>query len=249
MKKLTCYILEDEPQAISLLEQYILKIPALELIGSSTSALQGVVFLQDNPVDLVFIDIQMPDLTGIQVMSILGSNQKYIITSAYSEYALEGYKHNVLDYLLKPISFNRFFSSYTKVKNLLESFIVPKDLKELYRKSSREQTLERQEDFLFIKTDLKWVKIALSDILFVQGLKDYLQIHLENEKLISLGTMQGLLDKLKGDNFMRIHKSYIINLARIDSIERNRLFIQQHIIPIGSTYQGEFQQWFEGNRC
>ncbi|MHC5310306.1 LytR/AlgR family response regulator transcription factor [Myroides sp. LJL116] len=249
MNKLTCYILEDEPQAISLLEQYILKIPALELIGSNTSALKGVSFLQDNPVDIVFIDIQMPDLTGIQVMSILGSNQKYIITSAYSEYALEGYKHNVLDYLLKPISFNRFFASYTKVKNLLESFVVAKGEKEVLGQSSREQTLERQEEFLFIKTDLKWVKIAFSDILFVQGLKDYLQIHLENEKLISLGTMQGLLDKLKGDNFMRIHKSYIVNLARIDSIERNRLFIQEHIIPIGSTYQGEFQQWFEGNRC
>lgn len=249
MRKLTCYILEDEPQAISLLEQYILKIPTLELIGANTSALQGVSFLQDNPVDIVFIDIQMPDLTGIQVMRILGSNQKYIITSAYSEYALEGYKHNVLDYLLKPISFNRFFASFTKVKNLFDSFVVSKSEQSLVRQNSREQTLERQEEFLFIKTDLKWVKIAFSDILFVQGLKDYLQIHLENEKLISLGTMQGLLDKLKGDNFMRIHKSYIVNLARIDSIERNRLFIQQHIIPIGATYQGEFQQWFEDNRC
>jgi len=232
MRVINCIILDDEPMAVALLSKYVDKIQNLNLVKATTNPFEVLEFTNSNSVDIIFIDIQMPELTGIQLMEMLGNKTKFVITSAYSEYALQGYEHNVIDYLLKPVSFDRFYKAVVKVQEVF-----------------KEQTFtnvitaeEKSDDFLFVKTDGKLIKINLNDLQFVEGLKDYLYLHLKNEKLIVLDTLKDFELKLP-NNFMRVHKSYIVRLDQIESIERNRLFIQNKIIPVGDTYKTKFQDW------
>jgi len=232
MRVINCIILDDEPMAVALLSKYVDKIQNLNLVKATTNPFEVLEFTNSNSVDVIFIDIQMPELTGIQLMEMLGNKTKFVITSAYSEYALQGYEHNVIDYLLKPVSFDRFYKAVVKVQEVF-----------------KEQTFtnvitaeEKSDDFLFVKTDGKLIKINLNDLQFVEGLKDYLYLHLKNEKLIVLDTLKDFELKLP-NNFMRVHKSYIVRLDQIESIERNRLFIQNKIIPVGDTYKTKFQDW------
>ncbi|MDM1346849.1 LytR/AlgR family response regulator transcription factor [Myroides marinus] len=226
MSSIRCYILDDEPMAVALLSDYVNKSPQLTLVGSSTSALQALTDLQQLEVDLCFIDIQMPELTGLQIMSLLGRKTYFIITSAYNQYALEGYEHNVIDYLLKPVTYERFFKSIQKATPILSMPIT----KEEPKKTS-------QENFLFVKTDGKHIKVQYEDLKYVEGLKDYLVLHLANEKIITLSTLKEMEEKLPSTLFIRVHKSYIINKQHLDSIERNRLYIDKAIVPIGETYK------------
>lgn len=232
MRVINCIILDDEPMAVALLSKYVDKIQNLNLVKATTNPFEVIEFTNSNSVDVIFIDIQMPELTGIQLMEMLGNKTKFVITSAYSEYALQGYEHNVIDYLLKPVSFDRFYKAVVKVQEVF-----------------KEQTFtnviaaeEKSDEFLFVKTDGKLIKINLNDLQFVEGLKDYLYLHLKNEKLIVLDTLKDFVLKLP-NNFMRVHKSYIVRLDQIESIERNRLFIQNKIIPVGDTYKTKFQDW------
>ena len=232
MRVINCIILDDEPMAVALLSKYVDKIQNLNLVKATTNPFEVLEFTNSNSVDIIFIDIQMPELTGIQLMEMLGNKTKFVITSAYSEYALQGYEHNVIDYLLKPVSFDRFYKAVVKVQEVF-----------------KEQTFtnvitaeEKSDDFLFVKTDGKLIKINLNDLQFVEGLKDYLYLHLKNEKLIVLDTLKDFELKLP-NNFMRVHKSYIVRLDQIESIERNRIFIQNKIIPVGDTYKTKFQDW------
>jgi len=232
MRVINCIILDDEPMAVALLSKYVDKIQSLNLVKATTNPFEVLEFTNNNSVDVIFIDIQMPELTGIQLMEMLGNKTKFVITSAYSEYALQGYEHNVIDYLLKPVSFDRFYKAVVKVQEVF-----------------KEQTFtnvitaeEKSEDFLFVKTDGKLIKINLNDLQFIEGLKDYLYLHLKNEKLIVLETLKDFELKLP-NNFMRVHKSYIVRLDQIESIERNRIFIQNKIIPVGDTYKTKFQDW------
>ncbi len=234
MKKITCVILDDEPMAVALLSKYVEKISNFELIKATTSAFEVLELIASVKVDVLFVDIQMPDFTGIQIMELTGNKTKFVITSAYSEYALQGYEHNVVDYLLKPISFDRFYKSVLKIQTLFKK--TPPESSETIRIE------EKQEDFLFVKTDGRLVKISLSELQFIEGLKDYVYLHLKTEKLIVLDTMKEFEGKLPAE-FMRVHKSYIIRLDQIASIERNRIFIQNKIIPIGETYKSRFQDW------
>jgi len=218
--------------AVALLSKYVDKIQNLNLVKATTNPFEVLEFTNSNSVDVIFIDIQMPELTGIQLMEMLGNKTKFVITSAYSEYALQGYEHNVIDYLLKPVSFDRFYKAVLKVQEVF-----------------KEQTFtnviageEKSDEFLFVKTDGKLIKINLNDLQFVEGLKDYLYLHLKNEKLIVLDTLKDFELKLP-NNFMRVHKSYIVRLDQIESIERNRIFIQNKIIPVGDTYKTKFQDW------
>ncbi|WP_413511190.1 LytR/AlgR family response regulator transcription factor [Myroides odoratus] len=238
MNPIRCFILDDEPLAISLLTEYTKNIPQLALVGASTSALEALRVLEEEPIDLLFIDIQMPQLTGLQIMDILGDKTKYIVTSAYSEYALKGYEYQVLDYLLKPISFERFYKSIQKAKEHFQP--VVKDM-------PQPKQLEEAE-FLFVKTEGKLIKIFLKDLLFVEGLKDYLCLHLKKERIIILDTFAELEKKLPQTQFMRVHRSYTIRLDQIDTIERNRLFIADKIIPIGKTYVDQFQLWIKNHK-
>ncbi|OJX49807.1 MAG: DNA-binding response regulator [Flavobacterium sp. 38-13] len=236
MKTIRCAILDDEPMAVALLSKYVEKISSFELIKATTNPFEILELIAQTTIDVLFIDIQMPELTGIQMMEMLGNKTKFVITSAYSEYALKGYEHNVVDYLLKPISFDRFYKCIQKIESLAQE--KPAPTVEIAAK-----TEEKPDEFLFIKTDGKLVKINLNDLLLVEGLKDYLYLHLKNEKLIVLDTLKDFEAKLPASDFMRVHKSYIIRLDQIESIERNRVFIQKNIVPIGETYKIKFQDW------
>ncbi len=236
MKKISCIILDDEPMAVSLLSKYVEKTATLELVKATTNPFEVLEIIATMPVDVIFIDIQMPELTGIQMMEMIGNKAKFIITSAYSEYALKGYEHNVVDYLLKPISFDRFYKSIVKLQDISS---LPKTME------TPVKVEEEQEDFLFVKTDGRLVKINLNDLFFIEGLKDYLYLHLRNEKLIVLDTLKDFEAKLPQNSYMRVHKSYIIRLDKIETIERNRIFIQDKIIPVGDTYKTKFQDWMK----
>jgi len=236
MRIIRCAILDDEPMAVALLSKYVEKISSFELVKATTNPFEILELIAKTTIDVLFIDIQMPELTGLQMMEMLGNKTKFVITSAYSEYALKGYEHNVVDYLLKPISFDRFYKCIQKIESLSQE--KPAPAVEVLAK-----TEEKQDEFLFIKTDGKLVKINLNDLLLVEGLKDYLYLHLKNEKLIVLDTLKEFEAKLPAPSFMRVHKSYIIRLDQIETIERNRVFIQNKIVPIGETYKIKFQDW------
>jgi two-component system LytT family response regulator len=230
-----CAVIDDEPWALALMTDYIRKTDFLETVFATGNAIEALQKMQQQPVDLVFLDIQMPELTGIQFLKINAGRTRVILTTAYSEYALEGYEHNVVDYLLKPIAFERFYTAALKARQLIvpstpavAPVVVPA------------APVQQASDFIFIKTDSRIVRVMLSDILFIEGLKDYIAIHTAKEKLITLETLRTLEEGLPADRFLRVHKSYIVSIEKIDSIERNRLFVQEAVIPVGDTYRETF---------
>jgi two-component system, LytTR family, response regulator len=225
---ITCITLDDEPLALELLTDYISKTPYLRLVHSNTSAIAALQYLQNNKADLLFLDIQMPELTGLQVMKIIQNNCRVILTTAYSEYALDGYEHNVIDYLLKPISFDRFYAAAEKARIIFAKatdVIITNNI---------------APNYIFVKTDSRLVKVDIDDILLVEGMKDYIAIHTKQDKLITLQSLRSMEDSLPAQQFMRIHKSFIIALNKIESIERNRIFIKNEVVPIGDTYRELF---------
>ena len=231
---ITCIALDDEPLALELIADYISKVPYLQLLHTNTNAIEALQYLQNNKADLLFLDIQMPELTGLQVMKIIQNNCRVILTTAYSEYALDGYEHNVIDYLLKPISFDRFYTAAEKARLV---FAKP---------AEHTNTINQPiPNFIFIKTDSRLVKVNLDDILLVQGMKDYIAIHTTLDKLITLQSMRSMEDSLPPGQFIRVHKSFIIALNKIDSIERNRIFIKDEVIPVGDTYKESFFKLIE----
>ncbi|WDF47082.1 LytTR family DNA-binding domain-containing protein [Chryseobacterium sp. KACC 21268] len=222
MKKIKCIVVDDEPLAIQLLENYVTKIPFLELVFSSENPIEALEYIQDNEADLIFLDIQMPELSGINFMKIVGDKLKYILTTAYSEYALEGYEHNVIDYLLKPISFDRFEKSALKAQE-------------------RFQTNETSANsYFFVKSSGQQHKINFDEILYVESIKDYVNIKTENQEYIVLDTLKSLESQLP-ENFARVHKSFILNLDKIEKIDVRNVFLNSgKEIPIGETYKSEF---------
>ena len=230
---MNCVILDDEPLAVALLSKYIEDTENLSLSFASTNAFDAIQFIQNNAVDIIFLDVQMPELSGIQVLKIIGNKYHIIFTTAYTDYALDGYEYNITDYLLKPITYERFLKAISKVTTS-------------HTETSLNNTLP-QDDFIFIKSDSRMIKINLAAILFVEGLKDYISIQTNKEKLITLQNLKTLEQHL-GTQFMRVHKSFIVALNKIDSIERNRIFIGEHCIPIGETYKDVFSKRIEGNK-
>ena len=234
-----CVIVDDEPWAIALLSDYIAKIPFLELVFASTNAVEAIQVVREQSIDLVFLDIQMPEITGLQLMKIVAGKCRVILTTAYSEHALEGYEYNVIDYLLKPISFDRFYTAAIKANDVLgypladhSGPVVPAGI--------------TVDSYVFVKTDSKMVKVLLAEILFIEGLKDYVAINTEKEKIIVLENLKTFEERLNKDNFLRIHKSYIISLNKIDAIERNRVYIGKDIVlPIGDMYKVQFHAAIE----
>lgn len=228
-----CAVIDDEPWALALLTDYIGKTDFLELVFSTTNAIEALQHTRQTPVDLVFLDIQMPELTGLQFMKINAGHSKVILTTAYSEYALEGYEYNIVDYLLKPISFERFYTAALKAKEILQRNTV------VTGPAAMAQQVPAP-DHIFIKTDSKIVNIALAEVLYMEGLKDYIAINTTREKLITLESLKALEEVLPKQRFIRVHKSYIVAIEKIDSIERNRIFIKDAVIPIGDTYREAF---------
>lgn len=219
MKKIKCIIVDDEPLAVSLLGSYVEKIPFLELVFSTENPIEALEFIQKNDAALVFLDIQMPELTGINFMKIVGDKMKYILTTAYSEYALEGYEHNVVDYLLKPISFDRFNRSAMKAQ---ERFPV----------------VEASETgHFFVKSSGQQHRINFDEILYVESIKDYVNIKTETQEYIVLDTLKSLENQLP-ENFIRIHKSFILNLNKVKSLSSKKVtLISEHEISVGEMYK------------
>lgn len=236
-----CLVVDDEPLAIDILEDYISKIPFLSLVKSYQNPIEALSAVQEGNIDLVFLDVQMPELTGIQFLKISNGKCKVILTTAYSQYALDGYELNVVDYLLKPIAFERFYKAAQKAKELL------------LNTPSQAPTIENQvvapipiaHNFIFVKTEYKIQKIYLDDILFIEGLKDYISIYTQKERIITLQSMKKIDETLPNHLFVRVHKSYIVALDKIESIERSRIFIKDKVIPIGDTHRDYFFKMIE----
>jgi DNA-binding LytR/AlgR family response regulator len=231
-----CLVVDDEPLALHILEDYISKIPFLQLVKATTNPIEALQLVQEGSVDLVFLDVQMPELTGIQFLKIANGKVKVILTTAYSQYALEGYELDVVDYLLKPIAFDRFYKSVQKVQQIISPSAAP-------ALAAKEEPAPQQDllsDFIFVKTEHKIQKVYLNDILFIEGLKDYISIFTTTERIITLQIMKKMEEALPERHFIRVHKSYIVAINKIDSIERSRIWIKDKIIPVGDTYREEF---------
>ncbi len=238
-----CLIVDDEPLALHILEDYMSKIPFLQLVKATTNPIEALTLVQEGSVDLVFLDVQMPELTGIQFLRIANGKAKVILTTAYPQYALEGYELDVIDYLLKPIAFDRFFKSVQKAQSVLQ----PASAKPIQAEATRQQPQQDFiSDFIFVKTEHKIQKVYLNDILFIEGLKDYISIFTSVERIITLQNMKKMEDALPAKYFIRVHKSYIVSVNKIDSIERSRIFIGDKIIPVGDTYREEFFKVIDG---
>jgi two-component system LytT family response regulator len=239
-----CLIVDDEPLALHILEDYISKVPFLELVKSTTNPIEALTMVQEGNIDLVFLDVQMPELTGIQFLRIANGKTKVILTTAYSQYALEGYELDVVDYLLKPIAFDRFFKSAQKAQGIIKPANNQPATPEPVQQQQQQQDF--MNDFIFVKSEHKIQKVYLHQILFIEGLKDYISIFTTNERIITLQNMKKMEDTLPEKHFIRVHKSYIIALNKIDSIERSRIRIGDKIIPVGDTYRDEFFKIIDG---
>ncbi|EDM37475.1 two-component response regulator [Pedobacter sp. BAL39] len=243
MTKLKCIAVDDEPLALDIIEDYVSKVPFLELVKRTENAIEALQMVQAGGIDLVFLDIQMPELTGIQFLKIANNKASYILTTAYSQYALESYDLNVSDYLLKPIAFDRFYKAVEKVHNQQQKTAEPVAVATQVPATPVAQSAAPAntiQDFIFVKTEHKIQKIQLDDILYIEGLKDYISIYTKTERVITLQNMKKMDETLPDGQFIRVHKSYIIALDKIESIERSRISICGKVIPIGDTYRDEF---------
>src|SRR5436190_13559944 len=233
---LKCMVIDDEPLAIQLLANHISKVPFLELVSSFNNPMEGLINFNSNPTDLIFLDIQMPQLTGVQFMKLLQNRAQVVITSAYEQYAIEGFEHNVTDYLLKPISFERFYKGAEKAYNLKNPAHILDRKQDLYPPTG---------GYIFVKVETKMVRVELDDILFFEGLKNYVSIYTKTKRIVTLQVMKQLEEILPPNRFVRVHKSFIIALDKINSIERQEIYIADRIIPIGITYQEQFFKLLE----
>jgi len=237
---LRCMVIDDEPLATKLLEDHISKVSFLELVNTFTNPMEALISFNSNPVDLIFLDIQMPQLNGLQFMQLLQNRAQVIITSAYHEYAIDGFEHNVIDYLLKPISFERFYKAVEKAHNL----------KNPTQKLNRSQEMHPATGgYIFVKVETKMVRVELDDILFIEGLKNYVSIYTKTQRIITLQVMKQLEEVLPANRFVRVHKSFIVALDKITSIERQEIHIKDRIIPIGNTYQEHFNKLLETRKA
>ncbi|MEM6723541.1 MAG: LytTR family DNA-binding domain-containing protein [Bacteroidota bacterium] len=226
-----CVIIDDEPLARQLLGEYLEKTPELDLFADFSTAIEGLQFVQEQPVDLIFLDIQMPDLTGIQFLKILKGKCPVILTTAYSKYALEGYEHDVIDYLLKPITFERFLQAVQKAKDRIQHVSISEP--------------NPTADYFFVKSEYKTLKINYDQVLYLQGLGDYVAIHTTNGKVLTLENLRDLAGRLPGHLFIRVHRSFLIALSAIEYIERNRIVIGAERIPLGNSYAKAFWKRIE----
>ena len=234
-----CLIVDDEPLAIEILQSYVDRVETLELVGTCSNAVQAFEVLKKEPVDLLFLDIQMPKLTGIEFLKALNPIPQVIFTTAYREYAVESYELSVLDYLLKPIAFDRFLMAINKVvENGNNSVEVVKQ---------EAESMQSDDPFLFLKVDRKMVKVYLKDITYIESLKDYVRVKTEGgTELISLQKISYLEKKLPADCFQRVHKSYIISVKKISAYSNTSIEIGETEIPIGRSYKSEVMKVLSG---
>jgi two-component system, LytTR family, response regulator len=237
----TCLIVEDEPLARNLLTDYVKKVPYLHLVKACSNPLEALEVFRNTPVDILFLDIQMPEITGITLLKVLQKKPMVILTTAYSEYAIESYELDVVDYLLKPITFDRFLKAVDKASQRLNTQPASVPVTE-------KGPVEDQPSFVFVKDGTKLVKVNFDDILYVEGLKDYVTIHTKQQKVVSLQRLKSLEMQLPADRFIRIHHSYIISLKAIDVIHKSEVQIGTAMIPISDSYRKTFRDFVEKNQ-
>ena len=225
MDKYTCIIIEDEPLALEKTKDFVNKVPFLNLSATFDNALNGLTYLNNNKVDVLFLDINMDELSGIELLESSKINSQVIITTAYQEYALKGYELHITDYLLKPFTFNRFLQAVNKAQENLNQRIT-----------------EKQLDFIFVKTENRLEKIMISDIMYIEGMRDYLRIHTSTKKIMTLQSFNELEQLIPAHLVCRVHKSYMVAVSKIESIERSRIKIADQIIPVSETYKEAFLQ-------
>ncbi len=235
-----CVVIDDEPMALDVLKEYIEKTPFLELTGLYRNSLKALEDLQESKIDLIFLDINMPDLSGIQFLESLVKFPLVIFTTAYSKYAVESYNYQAVDYLLKPIEFDRFLKAATKALKLFKS------QKEL---SLKNETISQNENktSILIKSGTEYHQIKIEDIKYIEGTGNYITIVTSDKKILTLKRLKDVLKMLPGDKFIRIHKSFIVAYLHIDVIEKEQVIIKKHKIPVGEVYKKELQNFISKN--
>ena len=224
--KLSCIVVDDEQLARSLLEDFTGKVSFLDLVGTFKNPLDAMSYLQQHEVDLMFLDIQMPDLTGIELLKSLSQPPQVILTTAYSEYALDGYELNVCDYLLKPFSFNRFLQAVNKAAEVIKLKKAPSS--------------SRIEPYITIHADHKIFRVPVQDILYIEGLKEYVSYYTKSgQRIIALQSLKNIERDLEDVHFIRVHRSYIVPIEKINALEGNQLRIDGKLIPIGRSYKDQ----------
>ena len=231
---ITCAIIDDEPLAAGLLKSYVEKTPFLQLIGTFGSAIEAMRELRSNPVQLLFLDIQMPELSGIEFAKILTPSTKIIFTTAFQQYAIEGYKVNALDYLMKPISYDEFLTSANKA---LDWYTI-----------AQKQELYARDRFMFVKSDYKLIRVSLDDILYIEGLKDYVRFYLQDgTRIMSLMNMKKIEDYLPHPEFLRTHRSFIVHMPLAQQVDRFRVVFGDQFIPVSDSYKDEVLQYLDAH--
>jgi len=230
-----CLAVDDESYASDIIATFIKRTPFLELIGTTTNAFEALAMVQDGKIDLVFLDIQMPELTGIQFLKICGGKCKVILTTAYPEYALDGFDLDVVDYLLKPVSYERFYQAVIKAQQIIEPVVAAKT-------ESLPVNQGNHSEYIFIKGDTKnkFLKVNYNDILYIEGLKNYVSVYTSDQRIITYQSLRELETELPQPPFYRVHKSYIISVDKIRMVDGNTVYIGEQAIPVGDTYKESF---------
>ncbi len=236
--QLSCMIVDDEPMALNLVESYVEKTPFLKLKKKCSSAIDALQYIKTETVDVLFLDIQMPDLTGLEFSKMLPKHTRVIFTTAFDEYALEGFKVEALDYLLKPFDYAEFLSAANKA---LEWFTLVK--------GNSQTSVSDKKEFLFVKSEYKQVRIKLSDVLYFEGLKDYIKIWLKDnpKAILTLMSLKSLEEELPQSEFMRVHRSFIVSLKNIEVIERSQIIINKQRITVSEQYRPKFLEYINSN--
>ena len=236
--KITCVIVDDEPMALNLVESYVEKTPFLLLKKKCSSAIEAMEFIKETPVDLLFLDIQMPDLTGIEFSKMLPKDTRVIFTTAFDQYALEGFKVEALDYLLKPFDYAEFLAAANKASTWFTLV-----------KGKKQALLSEEKEFLFVKSEYKQLRIKLADVLYFEGLKDYIKIWLKDhpKPILSLMSLKSLQEELPETQFMRVHRSFIVSLKNIEEIERSQIIINKQRITVSDQYKSKFLEFVNRN--
>jgi two-component system LytT family response regulator len=235
--EIKCIAIDDEPLALQQVAGYIRKIPYLKLQAECDNAVEAMIIMEDQNIDLIFVDISMPDINGLEFVKSLDKKPLVIFTTAHSQYAIEGFKVEATDYLLKPFSFVEFSKAAAKAKKQFE-----------WIKNAAEK-VESNQEFLFIKSEYKMVRINFNEIRYIEGMKEYVRIHLTNHKpMMTLLSMKSLEEKLPSEIFMRVHRSYIVNLDKVTTIERFRIVFDDKVrIPVSDNYKEKFQAYIDKN--
>lgn len=237
MKKINCLIVDDEKLARDILQEYLSRVEQLHLVGTCVDGAEAFNILQKQKVDLLFLDIKMPNLGGIDLLKTVPNLPPIILTTAYSEYALDSYQFKVIDYLLKPIPFDRFLKAIGKFNSL---FLLSMPL-------IQEEPINQAAPFIYVRSDKKMVKVQLNDLLFIEGLKDYVQLHLSDKTIITYQTLSSFEEKLPDNLFMRVHRSFIVSLQHISSFTMRSVEVGKRQIPIGESYTAPIQQRLKKN--